>query len=102
MNYQKILRSLKSDNFIRVVKNVNQFEEGSIVYAKEITENIYLLFIILKDIKIEYIKVQIAQFDSFEDIGVREPLQTMFYLSIKDKKDIHYIEKYLKFPQKAE
>lgn len=102
MNYQKILRSLKSDNFIRVVKNVNQFEEGSIVYAKEITDNIYLLFIILKDIKIEYIKVQIAQFHSFEDIGIKEPMQTMFYLSIKDKKDIHYIEKYLKFPQKAE
>jgi len=102
MNYQKILRSLKSDNFIKVVKNANQFEEGSIIYTKEITDNVYLLFIILKKIKIEYIKVQIAHFDSFENIGVKEPLQTMFYLSIKDKEDIHYIEKYLKFPQKVE
>jgi len=98
MNYQKVLRTLKSDRFIRIKNQSNLFEVGSVIYAKEITENIFLLFVIEKDVKIQNIKVLISHFDCLESIGEKEPLQTMFYLSIKDEEDLKYVEKYMKFP----
>lgn len=101
MNYQKILRALKSDRFIKIKNQSNHFEDGAIIYAKEITENIFLLFVIVKDIKIQSIKVLISHFDNLESIGEKKPLQTMFYLSIKDEEDLKYVEKYIKLPQAA-
>jgi hypothetical protein len=38
----------------------------------------------------------IAHFESFENIGIKEPSQILFYLSIKHEADLHYFEKYLK------
>ncbi|KMQ65107.1 hypothetical protein ACM46_13035 [Chryseobacterium angstadtii] len=96
MDCQKIVKTLKHKHFIRVPNKGNCFEDGAVIYAKEIKTNIFLLFVILKDIEIENIKALIAHFDSFSSIGEKEPEQIMFYLSIKDKKDLHYFEKYLK------
>ncbi|MEY8760142.1 hypothetical protein [Chryseobacterium tongliaoense] len=96
MDCRKIVRSLKSDRFIRVTNQGNWFENGATIYAKEIKENIFLLFVILKDVDIENVRALIAHFDCFKSIGLKEPEQIMFYLSIKDKEDLHYFEKYLK------
>ncbi|WP_123940477.1 hypothetical protein [Chryseobacterium sp. G0186] len=96
MDCQKIINNLKHKNFIRVINNGKWFEEGATIYAKEINENVFLLFIILKDINIENIQALIAHFDSINSIGTKEPEQIMFYLSIKNKDDLHYFEQYLK------
>jgi len=96
MDCKRIVRSLKQDQFIKVDNAGKWFEEGSAIYAKEIKQNIFLLFIILKDIEIENIQALIAHFDSFGSIGMKKPEQVMFYLSIKDKDDLHYFEKYMK------
>lgn len=95
MDCQKIIKTLKHKNFIKVSNNGQCFEDGAAVYAKEIKDNIFLLFVILKDIDIENIQAFIAHFDCFNSIGLKEPKQVMFYLSIKDKEDLHYFEQYL-------
>lgn len=95
MNHQKILKSLKTDQFIKIVNTGNWFESGSVIYAKEIKQNIFLLFVIFKDAQEEKIRALIAHFDSFSSIGAKEPKQIMFYLSIREKEDLHYFEKYL-------
>jgi hypothetical protein len=96
MDCQKIIKTLRHKDFVKVSHTGKCFEDGAAVYAKEIKENIFLLFIILKDIDIENIQALIAHFDCFGSIGLKEPEQIMFYLSIKDKNDLHYFEQYLK------
>lgn len=98
MNKQMILKTLRTEHFIKVANKGDWFEDGAIIYAREIRENIFLLFVILKDMNIENIQALIAHFDSFSSIGKKEPIQIMFYLSIKEKEDLHYFEKYLKVP----
>lgn len=95
MNNQKILKSLRSGHFTKIANKGEWFEDGSVIYAKEIKDNIYLLFVILKDSERENVQALIAQFEDFNSIGKQEPKQIMFYLSIKDNKDLHYFEKYL-------
>ncbi|UTX49450.1 hypothetical protein [Chryseobacterium sp. MA9] len=96
MDCQKIIKTLRHKDFIKVDHTGKCFEGGAAIYAKEIRENIFLLFIILKDIDIENIQALIAHFDCFNSIGLKEPEKIMFYLSIKDKNDLHYFEQYLK------
>ncbi|ASE61137.1 hypothetical protein EGY07_09540 [Chryseobacterium indologenes] len=96
MDCQKIIRTLKHKDFIKVTNEGKWFEDGAAIYAKEIKDNIFLLFVILKDIDIENIQALIAHFDSFGSIGLKKPEQIMFYLSIRDKEDLHYFEQYLK------
>lgn len=96
MDCQAIIQTLKHKNFIKVSNNGQCFENGAAVYAKEIKDNIFLLFVILKNTDIENIQAFIAHFDGFSSIGLKEPEQVMFYLSIKDKEDLHYFEQYLK------
>lgn len=96
MDCQKIIKDLKHTDFVKVQNKGDWYEAGAAIYAKEIKKNIFLLFIILKDIHIENIQALIAHFDSFSSIGRKEPEQIMFYLSIKDKDDLHYFEQYLK------
>jgi len=98
MDCQKIVKTLKHKDFIKVSNKGNWFEEGAAIYVKEIKNNIFLLFVILKDIEIKNVQALIAHFDSFSSIGLKEPEQIMFYLSIKDTEDLHYFEKYLKMP----
>lgn len=96
MDCQKIIKNLKHKNFVKISNDGRCFENGAAIYAKEIKDNIFLLFVILKDINIENIQALIAHFDSFSSIGLKEPEQIMFYLSIKDSEDLHYFEQYLK------
>jgi len=96
MDCQKIIKTLRHKDFVKVAHAGKCFEDGAAIYAKEIRENIFLLFIIMKDIDIENIQALIAHFDCFGSIGLKEPEQIMFYLSIKDKNDLHYFEQYLK------
>ena len=96
MDGQKIIKTLRYKDFIKVAHTGMCFEDGAAIYAKEIRENIFLLFIILKNIDIENIQALIAHFDCFNSIGFKEPEQIMFYLSIKDKNDLHYFDQYLK------
>ncbi|AYZ12036.1 hypothetical protein EGY05_08910 [Chryseobacterium arthrosphaerae] len=96
MDCQQIIKTLKHKDFIKISNNGKWFEDGAAVYAKEIKDNVFLLFVILKDIDIENIQALIAHFDGFNSIGLKEPEQIMFYLSIKDKEDLHYFEQYLK------
>ncbi|PKF76193.1 hypothetical protein [Chryseobacterium sp. PMSZPI] len=98
MDCQKIIKTLKHKDFIKVTNEGKWFENGAAIYAKEIKDNIFLLFVILKNIDVENIQALIAHFDCFNSIGLKEPEQIMFYLSIKDKNDLHYFEQYLKVP----
>lgn len=96
MDCNKILKNLKHKDFIKVSNKGEWFEDGAAIYAKEIKDNVFLLLVILKDIEIENIKAVIAHFDCFGSIGLKEPEQIMFYLSIKNKDDLHYFERFLK------
>ncbi|MFC3160426.1 hypothetical protein SAMN05443633_102260 [Chryseobacterium arachidis] len=96
MNCRDIVKKLESEHFTTIKNQGSWFEEGSVMYTKEIKENIFLLFILLKDLKTESIRALIARFDEAENIGKKEPQQIMFYLSIKCIEDLHYFEKYLK------
>ncbi|MFS4469945.1 hypothetical protein [Chryseobacterium sp. T20] len=96
MDSQQIIETLKHQDFVKVSHTGNCFKDGAAIYAKEIRENIFLPFIILKDVDIENIQALIAHFDCFGSIGLKEPEQIMFYLSIKDKNDLHYFEQYLR------
>ncbi|RNA62198.1 hypothetical protein D1631_09770 [Chryseobacterium nematophagum] len=95
MDRKKIVQILRCDHFTEVANNGIGFEEGATIYAKEIKENIFLLFIISKEIHSENIKALIANFDSFKSIGIREPKQIMFYLFITSNQDLHYFGKHL-------
>lgn len=92
---QSILKKLKHEGFKKIIHNGILFEEGASVYAKEIEQNIFLVFIITGTVEQENVQAFIAQFDSLESIGKKEPIQMMFHLSIKDKNDLHYFEKFI-------
>ncbi|WP_419870864.1 hypothetical protein [Chryseobacterium sp. CT-SW4] len=96
MDCQKILNSLKSENFIKINNTGGWFEKGTSIYAKEIKENIFLLFVVLKKLKLAKVQALIAEFENMSSIGKEEPIQIMFYLSIKNREDFHYFEKYIK------
>ncbi|GGG51018.1 hypothetical protein [Epilithonimonas arachidiradicis] len=95
MNCEKLQKSLKSESFLNVLNNGKKFEKEAVIYAKEINRNIFLLFVILKDLKMEKIRASIANFDCFESIGIKDPIQLMFHLTITKKEDFHYFEKYV-------
>lgn len=95
MNCEKLHHSLKSERFKKIINNGKKFEKGACVYAKEINDNVFLLFVILDNLKTSKIYASLASFDSFESIGVKDPLQVMFHLDINKKEDFHYLEKYV-------
>ncbi len=95
MNCEKLQNSLRSERFVKIVNTGKKFEKGACVYAKEISHNIFLLFVILDNLKINKIYASIASFDALESIGVKDPLQVMFHLDIKKKEDFQYLEKYV-------
>jgi len=92
---QNIMKKLKQDCFKEIVHNGILFDEGASVYAKEIDENIFLVFTIKEDVDPENVQAFIAKFDSWGSIGKKEPIQMMFSLSIKHKDDLHYFEKFI-------
>ena len=49
-------KNTETQRFCKVSHTGTCFEDGAAIYAKEIRENIFLLFIILKDIDIENIR----------------------------------------------
>lgn len=97
MNCDKIIQSLEASHFTKIVNEGNWLETDALIYVKEIKEAVFLLFLITEEKeKLEDIRALIAQFDEFNDIGKQEPKQTLFYLSIKKKHDLHYFEKFMK------
>lgn len=99
MNYQAIIKSIQCDQFKEVTNKGKWLEDSANVYAKEIGQNLFLVFITVKDIDTESIRAMIGHFKDFNSIGLKEPKQIMFYLSIKNKEDLHYFDKYLKVPE---
>ena len=53
MNLAKLLQSLKSESFLKVQNEGVKFEKDAEIYAKEINQNIFLTFVILRDLKIK-------------------------------------------------
>lgn len=96
MDCEKLVQTLKSDHFRKITNTGKWFEEGSAIYAKEIRENIFLLFVTIQNANTENMRAMIADFDSFDSIGIKEPKQILFYLAVKSTQDLHYFEKYLK------
>ena len=97
MDYENILSSLKNQRFKKVINKCKKFDAGATIYAKEIRKNIFLLFVLLKDEEDKNFHAFIANFDSVESIGVKEPLQLLFYISVKNNDDLHYFDKYMKY-----
>ncbi|GGG59086.1 hypothetical protein [Epilithonimonas arachidiradicis] len=95
MDVEKITTILLENDFVKISNKSRKFEQGSIIYSKKIEDNLFLLFVILKDKKPKDIHAFIARFDRFESIGVEEPGEIMFYLLISTNEDFHYFEKYL-------
>ncbi|WP_333852075.1 hypothetical protein [Epilithonimonas sp.] len=95
MNIEKVLKSLQDYDFKKLINKSQKFEPGSTIYAKEIENEIFLLFVVLKNEKPKDIHSFIAYFDSSEHIGVQEPKEVMFYHLISKVQDFHYFEKYL-------
>lgn len=98
---RKIIELLRNNEFLEIDYRLSTFEIESKVFAKEIKENIFLLFVITMIENVEKIRAIIAHFDSLESIGNKEPIQIMFHLSIKEKKDLQYLDQYLKVTSNA-
>lgn len=94
MKTQKLIKLLQSRNFSEIKNNWSGFEGGYVIFSKPIEGNIYLLFIIWED----HSKALIAKFYDQRFIGRKEPAEVMFSMSVKDKKDVDYLEKFLQVP----
>ncbi|WP_131667068.1 hypothetical protein [Chryseobacterium taiwanense] len=95
------MNTLKQECFQKITNNGDLFPEGASIYAKEIDDNIFLVLVMAQNADIETIKAFIAQFDSLGSIGKKEPIKMMFYLSVKDKDDLHYFEKFIHISEKT-
>lgn len=95
MGIKGLQKFLRSGDFIKMTNKSLRFDQGAIIYAKEVKHTIFLLFVI-PDKTSEHIHAFIASFDSEACIGVREPKQVLFYLAITKDEDLHYFEKYVK------
>lgn len=97
MNCYKIIKSLEASYFTKIVNKGSWLEAHNFIYAKEIKETVFLLFVTSEEKeKIEDVRALITQFDDFKNIGKQEPKQILFYLSIKKKHDFHYFEKFMR------
>ena len=93
-NLQTFTQFLESDQFTKIINKCEWLGKETILYAKEISDNLFLLFILENDKKIRAV---IARFTCITNIGVRNPEQILFHLSLQKKEDLHYFEKYLHF-----
>lgn len=96
MNRQKIIKTLRCSDFIKINNDGEWLGDGDLIYAKEIKVNVFLLFIFLNTPKTDNIKALIAEFKDFDSIGKIEPLRIMFYLLMNENKQFHYFEKFIK------
>ncbi len=80
---------------MKILDQSQKFEKNAIVYAKEINQNVFLLFVIVDSLKSNKIYASIASYNNIESIGKEDPLQVMFHLDINSKEDFHYLEKYV-------
>ena len=99
MNFNEILKFINQDDFTEIPNYGKWVESESVIYAKEINENIFLLFVINPELNNRSAKAMIAKFDSVENISLREPKQIMFYLTLVTTNDLHYFEKYMNISQ---
>lgn len=91
MKTQELTQLLRERNFSETENKGNWFKDGSLIYSKEVTNDIYLLYIIFED----NIQGLITKFHDCTFIGKREPAEVMFYMSVKDKQDVDYFDKFL-------
>jgi hypothetical protein len=99
MNIENLLKSLSASDFKKISNKSQKFEPGSTIYAKEIENEIFLLFVVLKGGNPKDIHFFIAYFSNFDHIGVQEPKEIMFYNLISSDQDLHCFEKYLSISQ---
>lgn len=99
MNSYKILQIIKDDDFTEIPNHGKWIESQSVIFAKEIRDNIFLLFVVNKDPQKDSVRAMIAKFDSIESISLKEPSQLMFYLTLQKSEDLHYFEKYMNITQ---
>lgn len=99
MNFNKILKLLKQDDFAEIPNRGNWIKADSVIYAKEIKENIFLLFVHNPELNNKSVRAMIAKFDCLENISLQEPKQLMFYLTLEKTDDLHYFEKYMNISQ---
>lgn len=95
MDTKTMIKIFRANDFIKIINKSDRLIKGATIYAKEIRKNIFLLFVLEKE-DCQKINALIASFDSLESIGISEPIQLMFFLSISKDEDIHFFEKYLK------
>lgn len=98
MKDQRIFKWLKAGGFLSIINKGKWIGRGSVIHAKEIEEKTYLLFVEIKDSTPNDIQAFIVEFESLDSIGKYEPLQILFYMSIKNTQDLLYFEKYLEIP----
>lgn len=99
MNFNKILKLLQQDDFSEISNHGKWIAAESVMYAKEIKENIFLLFVLNQQLNNKSVKAMIAKFDCLENISLQEPKQLMFYLTLEKTDDLHYFEKYMNISQ---
>lgn len=90
---------LQQDDFAEIPNYGKWIETDSVIYAKEIKENVFLLFVINTEFENESVRAMIAKFDCIENISRKEPKQLMFYLTLQKSEDMHYFEKYMNISQ---
>lgn len=99
MNSTNILKLLKHDDFTEIPNHGKWIESNASIFAKEIKEDVFLLFVVNHESENESVRAMIARFDCLENISVKEPKQLMFYLTLQKSEDMHYFEKYMNIGQ---
>lgn len=94
MEFEKLIAALKKD-FTKIINEGEFFQQGTVIYVREIKKGIFLIFSVLKNHKNEPIMAIIASFDSIESIGIKKPIQLLFHLKINNNADIQYLNTYL-------
>lgn len=95
MNSRNVVKVFQANDFVKCINTSERFVKGAIIYAKEISDNIFLLFV-LENEECEQINALLANYDALENIGVTEPYHVMFFHSICKDDDIYFFEKYFK------
>lgn len=95
MDCKKIFKAL-GDDFRIVESQGHVFDEGTLIYVKEISKGIYLMFNADGSSNESPIQAVIADYDCAASVGCKSPKQLLFHLRITGEHSLKYLKSFLK------